>query len=116
MTRAYAFRVVGRLVLLSALVVCLYLIRSNNIAPVANASVYCCYCYEQLTACIDACNRGEGGGYGCTSSCESCCRYESRYIPHCFATCQEPSAEPCDTTDQCPLGAVCSGSVCVSAC
>lgn len=109
MTNEARFSLFRKLISLLVLVICLGVFISTNVTPKASANVLCCYCQEEYDICVPACMTGQPNGYGCTSNCEYCCRYEANYIPHCFDICDLEAGQSCETTEQCPLGSHCDG-------
>src|SRR5262245_28352583 len=101
MTRQNVFSLLRRLAVLSVLITCLGVFASTDLTPKADASVLCCYCDYLYNDCLYQC--GNGGGYNCSSNCADCCRWNSYYIPHCYATCWPNGGQSCSGDEQCPL-------------
>jgi hypothetical protein len=111
MTKAESLSLARRLVVLTLLISCFWVITATDVTPKTSAQAMCCYCEYLLENCLDVCNHG-GTAYGCNSDCENCCRWEATYIPHCFATCGS-GFQSCQSNEDCLTGGECSNNMCV---
>jgi hypothetical protein len=111
MTKAESLKVARKLVMLTLLISCFWVVTATDATPTTNAQASCCDCEYLLQNCLQVCNGG-GTAYGCSTDCENCCRWEAIYIPHCFATCSSYNGY-CQSNEDCLTGDQCLNNQCV---